>query len=470
MNLRFIEFRTYCCRPGYPPRDYHQQGSSLRFFKRSYTMGRKKIQITRINDERNRQVTFTKRKFGLMKKAYELSVLCDCEIALIIFTSGNKLYQYASSDMDKVLLKYTEYNDTVVSQTNKDIVELLNKKDKGNDSPEADDEYVLTPHTVENYKRIDAEYARVMQAPQPTSTTLSPYQQVSVPITNFSMHNSGSASTQTASTVSGSSASHNAVLLLSSSQNGQSTAAAVPSTYSPVPSTSGSKSGGDSSSPPAVVPRTLQIPQHHREESSSPVTHTQPVPTLVTTLDPDKDVSDLTTTSTGHLVQGKRPELRIQIPPKTHEMSSVRGSMSALDTPVVSVATPGNSVANPSQLTSDIHFSTDLPSLMSQTQLIAQWGAQSSLAVQGANLQLTTSTLNLADIGKVKSEPISPPRDSTSPKVSLSSLSQTLQQPLIVQHHINPVLTLASLPVTLQADHDDQPTSEKKSRMTTGDG
>ena len=53
------------------------------------------------------QVTFTKRKFGLMKKAYELSVLCDCEISLIIFNSQNKLFQYASTDMDKVLLKYT---------------------------------------------------------------------------------------------------------------------------------------------------------------------------------------------------------------------------------------------------------------------------------------------------------------------------------------------------------------------------
>ena len=63
-----------------------------------------------------------------MKKAYELSVLCDCEIALIIFTSNNKLYQYASSDMDKVLLKYTEYNDTVVSQTNKDIIEVCMQK------------------------------------------------------------------------------------------------------------------------------------------------------------------------------------------------------------------------------------------------------------------------------------------------------------------------------------------------------
>ena len=49
------------------------------------------------------QVTFNKRKFGVMKKAYELSILCDCEIALIIFSSSNKLYQYASTDMDKVM-------------------------------------------------------------------------------------------------------------------------------------------------------------------------------------------------------------------------------------------------------------------------------------------------------------------------------------------------------------------------------
>ena len=75
--------------------------------KLTANMGRKKISIQRISDERNRQVTFTKRKFGLMKKAYELSVLCDCEIAVIIFNSHSKLFQYASEDMDKILLKYT---------------------------------------------------------------------------------------------------------------------------------------------------------------------------------------------------------------------------------------------------------------------------------------------------------------------------------------------------------------------------
>ncbi|XP_056134367.1 myocyte-specific enhancer factor 2A-like [Lampris incognitus] len=127
-------------------------------------MGRKKIQITRILDERNRQVTFTKRKFGLMKKAYELSVLCDCEIALIIFNSSNKLFQYASTDMDKVLLKYTEYNEPHESRTNSDIVEALNKKEhRGGDSPDPDATYVLTPHTEEKYKKINEEFDNMMR-------------------------------------------------------------------------------------------------------------------------------------------------------------------------------------------------------------------------------------------------------------------------------------------------------------------
>ncbi|KAI7830755.1 hypothetical protein BC939DRAFT_260538 [Gamsiella multidivaricata] len=71
-------------------------------------MGRKKIQIKTIMDERNRQVTFQKRRFGLMKKAMELSVLCDCQIGLIIFNSNNKLVQYSSHDIDSILLRYTE--------------------------------------------------------------------------------------------------------------------------------------------------------------------------------------------------------------------------------------------------------------------------------------------------------------------------------------------------------------------------
>lgn len=82
-------------------------------------MGRRKIRIEPIRDDRNRQVTFLKRKQGLMKKAYELSVLCNCEVALIIFNNqNNKLVQYASTDIDKVLMRYTEV-------CNEDYHELL---------------------------------------------------------------------------------------------------------------------------------------------------------------------------------------------------------------------------------------------------------------------------------------------------------------------------------------------------------
>ena len=85
-------------------------------------VGRKKIRIERIADERNRQVTFTKRKNGLMKKAMELSVLCDCQIALVIFNSNNKLFQYSSGDINQVLTRFK--NDTVgphEKRTNKDL-------------------------------------------------------------------------------------------------------------------------------------------------------------------------------------------------------------------------------------------------------------------------------------------------------------------------------------------------------------
>ncbi|KAB0395210.1 hypothetical protein E2I00_019615, partial [Balaenoptera physalus] len=85
-------------------------------------------------------VTFTKRKFGLMKKAYELSVLCDCEIALIIFNSANRLFQYASTDMDRVLLKYTEYSEPHESRTNTDILETLKRRGVGLDGQELEPE------------------------------------------------------------------------------------------------------------------------------------------------------------------------------------------------------------------------------------------------------------------------------------------------------------------------------------------
>ncbi|XP_051574334.1 myocyte-specific enhancer factor 2D homolog isoform X8 [Myxocyprinus asiaticus] len=152
-------------------------------------MGRKKIQIQRITDERNRQVTFTKRKFGLMKKAYELSVLCDCEIALIIFNHSNKLFQYASTDMDKVLLKYTEYNEPHESRTNADIIETLRKKGfNGCNSPEpdGDDSIDQSPLQEDKYRKseeLDILFKRYGSTVPPPTFSMP----VTVPVSNQSL-------------------------------------------------------------------------------------------------------------------------------------------------------------------------------------------------------------------------------------------------------------------------------------------
>ncbi|XP_030492926.2 agamous-like MADS-box protein AGL16 [Cannabis sativa] len=69
-------------------------------------MGRGKVEVKRIENPTSRQVTFSKRRNGLLKKAFELSLLCDAELALIIFSSSGKLYQYASHDMDRSIVRY----------------------------------------------------------------------------------------------------------------------------------------------------------------------------------------------------------------------------------------------------------------------------------------------------------------------------------------------------------------------------
>ncbi|XP_019169239.1 PREDICTED: floral homeotic protein AGAMOUS isoform X1 [Ipomoea nil] len=69
-------------------------------------MGRGKIEIKRIENTTNRQVTFCKRRNGLLKKAYELSVLCDAEVALIVFSSRGRLYEYANNSVKATIDRY----------------------------------------------------------------------------------------------------------------------------------------------------------------------------------------------------------------------------------------------------------------------------------------------------------------------------------------------------------------------------
>ncbi|KAI7993039.1 MADS-box protein SVP [Camellia lanceoleosa] len=66
-------------------------------------MVRQRIQIKKIDNVTSRQVTFSKRRKGLFKKAQELSTLCDAEIALIVFSATGKLFEFSSSSMRQVI-------------------------------------------------------------------------------------------------------------------------------------------------------------------------------------------------------------------------------------------------------------------------------------------------------------------------------------------------------------------------------
>ncbi|XP_074263234.1 MADS-box protein SOC1 [Silene latifolia] len=72
-------------------------------------MVRGKTQMKRIENATSRQVTFSKRRNGLLKKAFELSVLCDAEVALIIFSPRGKLYEFASSSMQESIGRYQRH-------------------------------------------------------------------------------------------------------------------------------------------------------------------------------------------------------------------------------------------------------------------------------------------------------------------------------------------------------------------------
>ncbi|KAL2936716.1 Agamous-like MADS-box protein AGL21, partial [Bienertia sinuspersici] len=74
-------------------------------------MGRGKMVIERIDNTTSRQVTFSKRRSGLIKKARELSILCDAELGMIIFSNTGKLYEFASTNMRSVIERYHSTDD-----------------------------------------------------------------------------------------------------------------------------------------------------------------------------------------------------------------------------------------------------------------------------------------------------------------------------------------------------------------------
>uniref|UniRef100_A0A2C9WE93 MADS-box domain-containing protein n=1 Tax=Manihot esculenta TaxID=3983 RepID=A0A2C9WE93_MANES len=91
-------------------------------------MGRVKLEIKKIENNTNRQVTFSKRRNGLIKKAYELSILCDIDIALIMFSPSGRLSHFSGKKrIEDVFARYVNLPDQErehPSAINSDVEEL----------------------------------------------------------------------------------------------------------------------------------------------------------------------------------------------------------------------------------------------------------------------------------------------------------------------------------------------------------
>ncbi|XP_059631255.1 MADS-box protein JOINTLESS-like isoform X3 [Cornus florida] len=87
-------------------------------------MGREKIKIRKIENLAARQVTFCKRRGGVVKKAKELAVLCDAQVGLIIFSATGRLFEYASSSMEDILQKHQLYSNNNLREINLCSVQL----------------------------------------------------------------------------------------------------------------------------------------------------------------------------------------------------------------------------------------------------------------------------------------------------------------------------------------------------------
>ncbi|XP_076908600.1 agamous-like MADS-box protein AGL27 isoform X2 [Bidens hawaiensis] len=84
-------------------------------------MGRRKLEMKRIEDKNSRLVTFSKRRTGLVKKARHLSILCDVDVAVIVFSARGKLYEFSSTNsVDGILSRYQKAEERTTNGAGED--------------------------------------------------------------------------------------------------------------------------------------------------------------------------------------------------------------------------------------------------------------------------------------------------------------------------------------------------------------
>ncbi|KAF3789995.1 Agamous-like MADS-box protein [Nymphaea thermarum] len=95
--------------------------------------GRQKIEIKKITNEEARQVCFSKRRNGLMKKAGELCILCGAEIAVIVFSPAGKAFSYGDPSVNAVINRFLEPSSHVPTPPDAHRASTIDELNRQND-------------------------------------------------------------------------------------------------------------------------------------------------------------------------------------------------------------------------------------------------------------------------------------------------------------------------------------------------
>lgn len=114
-------------------------------------MGRVKLKIKRLENTQNRQVTYSKRRNGILKKARELSILCDIDIILLMFSPSGKptLFHGDHSNIEEVIAKFAQLTPQERAKRKLESLEALKKTFKKLDHDVNIQDFFCSARTVE---------------------------------------------------------------------------------------------------------------------------------------------------------------------------------------------------------------------------------------------------------------------------------------------------------------------------------
>ncbi|KAL5070419.1 hypothetical protein RYX36_021306 [Vicia faba] len=116
---------------------------------RRKSRGRQKIEMKKMSNESNLQVTFSRCRSGLFKKANKLCTLCDAEVALVVFTPSEKVFSFGHPNIDTLIDRYL----SLIPPQNNDIIQFIEARHKANVC-EINDQLTQINNTLDVEKKL----------------------------------------------------------------------------------------------------------------------------------------------------------------------------------------------------------------------------------------------------------------------------------------------------------------------------